>query len=82
MILLAREGDGAAAPVEFPQMRKCVVANKKRADACKSAGNSGQTGGESEHFVEGERDEIWLDFRQIQAVCGDEGGGVEKNEPF
>ena len=38
VISLAGEGDGAAAPVEFSQMRKRGVAEKKRADAWKSAG--------------------------------------------
>lgn len=81
VILLAREGDSAAAPVEFPQMRKGRVSDKKRADAWESAGKEEQTGGKPKHFVEGERNEIRLDFREIQPVRGDEGGGVEQNEP-
>ena len=82
VVLVAREGDSAAAPVEFPQMGKSGVSDQKCADACRSADKRGQTGGKSEHLVEGERDEIGLDFRQIQPVGGDEGGRVEQNQPL
>ena len=82
VIFLAGEGDSPATPVEFSQMRKRGVVEKKCADSWKSAGKREKTSGKSEHFVEGESDEIRLDFREVQAIGGDEGGGVEQNEPL
>lgn len=72
VLLVAGDGHGASAPVELIQHGDVFVAEQQRA----------QAGGEAEHFVEGQRDEVGVIERKIQAVCRNERSGVQQHHPL
>ena len=72
VLLVAGDGDRAAAPVELVQDSDVLVAEEQRAEAR----------GEAEHFVEGERDEVRMHRGQVQTVRRNERRGVQQDEPL
>ena len=72
VLLVAGDGHRAAAPVELVEDADVLVAEEQRAESR----------GEPEHFVEGQRDEVGVHLREVQAVGRDEGRGVEQDEPL
>ena len=72
VLLVAGDGDRAAAPVELVQDSDVLVAEEQRAEAR----------GEAEHFVEGERDEVRMHRGQVQTVRRHERRGVQEDEPL
>ena len=72
VLLVAGDGDGAAAPVELVQHADVLVAEQQRA----------QPGRVPEHLVERQRDEVGVHRRQVQAVRRNEGRRVQQHQPF
>ena len=72
VLLVAGDGDRAAAPVELVQDSDVLVAEEQRAEAR----------GEAEHFVGGERDEVRMHRGQVQTVRRDERRSVQQDEPL
>lgn len=72
VLLVAGDGDRAAAPVELVQDADVLVPEEQRAESR----------GEPEHFVEGQRDEVGMNRGQVQTVRRDEGRGVQQDEPL
>ena len=68
VLLVAGDGHRAAAPVELVEDADVLVAEEQRAESR----------GEPEHFVEGQRDEVGVHLREVQAVGRDDGRGVER----
>ena len=72
VLLVAGDGDGAAAPVELVQHADVLVAEQQRA----------QPGRIPEHLVERQRDEVGVHRRQVQAVRRNEGRRVQQHQPL
>lgn len=72
VLLVAGDGDRAAAPVELVQDADVLVPEEQRAESR----------GEPEHFVEGQRDEVGMNRGQVQTVRRDEGRGIQQDEPL